>query len=621
MKNNPKVLVVDDDPSLRKTLSDILRVKGYEVAAAGTGAEGVAEAERAFVNVALIDLKLPDISGIEVMGRIKLATPLTEAIILTGHAALETAIEATNKGAFSYLLKPYEIDDLLLHIRHAIERQQGQQEILRLASFPRLNPDPVIELDSSGKVTYLNPAAGKLFPDLVEQGMKHPMLEGLEDMFTAFWKGELRESVREVEAGNANYEQRVYFVPESDLIRITALDITERKEREAKIEKLNDLLLILRDINESLLTLESEQDIFQTVCESLKKLGDVVIVWGVSNEPELKIAPVICSGTGNVDLSAVEARWAELGSGFVEGAIRERMPIVIQDVGADEQLPAWQEAVRQWGVKTAVTVPMFTGDEIIAALSVFSCQVGAFDEERVRFLSEVASNVAIGVRSLRLDKRLRATLESLRKSLDGTVEAVARMMELRDPYTAGHERRVSQLACAIGKEMGLPERQVEGLRVIGYLHDIGKIAVPAEILSKPTVLSDIEVAMVRTHSRSGYDILKNLEFPWPVAQAVLQHHERLDGSGYPEGLKEQDIILEARILMVADVVEAMASHRPYRASRGLGAAIDEIASNKGKLYDPDVVNACVRLFAEHGFSLDGDHLTASSANKPGVLSG
>lgn len=614
MKNNPKVLVVDDDPILRKTLSDILRVKGYEVAAAGTGTEGVAEAERAFVNVALIDLKLPDISGIEVMGRIKLATPLTEAIILTGHAALETAIEATNKGAFSYLLKPYEIDDLLLHIRHAVERQQGQQEILRLASFPRLNPDPVIELDSSGKVTYLNPAAGKLFPDLVEQGMKHPMLEGLEDMFAAFWKGELREIVREVEAGNANYEQRVYFVPESDLIRIAALDITERKEREAKIEKLNALLLIMRDINESLLTLESEQGIFQSVCESLKKLEDVVIVWGVSMEPELKIAPVICSGTGNVDLSAVEARWAELGNGFVGGAIRERMPVVIQDVGADEHLPAWQEAMRQWGVKTAVTVPLFTGDEIVAALSVFSRRAGAFDEERVRFLSEVASNVAIGVRSLRLDKRLHATLESLRKSLDGTVEAVARMMELRDPYTAGHERRVAQLACAIGKEMGLPERQVEGLRVIGYLHDIGKIAVPAEILSKPTVLSDIEVAMVSVHPRSGYDILKDLEFPWPVAQAVLQHHERLDGSGYPEGLKEQDIILEARILMVADVVEAMASHRPYRASRGLDAAIDEIASNKGKLYDPDVVNACVRLFAEHGFSLDGDHLVALSAD-------
>ena len=194
----------------------------------------------------------------------------------------------------------------------------------------------------------------------------------------------------------------------------------------------------------------------------------------------------------------------------------------------------------------------------------------------------------------------------MRKSLDGTVEAVARMLELRDPYTAGHERRVAKLACATGKEMGRPERQIEGLRVIGYLHDIGKIAVPAEILSKPTALSDIEVAMVRIHSRSGYDILKDLEFPWPVAEAVLQHHERLDGSGYPQGLKAPAIILEARILMVADVVEAMASRRPYRAARGLDAAIDELTTHKGQLYDPDVVTACVRLFSEHRFSLDGD---------------
>ena len=166
MRNNPRILVVDDDANLRKTLSDILKIKGYEVVAAGSGAEGIAEAERTVVNVALIDLKLPDMSGIEVMRRIKLATPLTEAIILTGHASLDTAVEATNKGAFSYLLKPYEIDDLLQHIRHAVNRQQAQQEILRLASFPRMNPNPVLEVNAAGEITYLNPAAERLFPEL-----------------------------------------------------------------------------------------------------------------------------------------------------------------------------------------------------------------------------------------------------------------------------------------------------------------------------------------------------------------------------------------------------------------------------------------------------------------------
>jgi HD-GYP domain-containing protein (c-di-GMP phosphodiesterase class II) len=152
--------------------------------------------------------------------------------------------------------------------------------------------------------------------------------------------------------------------------------------------------------------------------------------------------------------------------------------------------------------------------------------------------------------------------------------------------------------------MGLPERRVEGLYVIGYLHDIGKIAVPAEILSKPTKLMDIELSMVKAHVRAGYDILKNLEFPWPVAQAVLQHHERLDGSGYPQGLNAQDIILEARILMVADVVEAMASHRPYRSAIGFREAMAEISANRGKLYDEHVVDACVSLFTMKGFKFD-----------------
>lgn len=255
MKNNTRILVVDDDANLRKTLSDILRLKGYEVAAAATGAEGVAEAERAFVNVALIDLKLPDMSGIEVMGRIKLATALTEAIILTGHAALDTAIEAANKGAFSYLLKPCQIDDLLQHIRHAVDRQQGQEEILRLASFPRMNPNPVLEVNAAGEITYLNPVAERLFPELA---VAQPVLGVLGDLSAAMGSGERQEVVREVRVGNAIFEQFICPVPQSDLARIYLFDITERKAHEVKLNRLNHLLLTIRNINEYLLVAESE---------------------------------------------------------------------------------------------------------------------------------------------------------------------------------------------------------------------------------------------------------------------------------------------------------------------------------------------------------------------------
>ncbi|MEJ2670871.1 MAG: PAS domain S-box protein [Deltaproteobacteria bacterium] len=198
----------------------------------------------------------------------------------------------------------------------------------------------------------------------------------------------------------------------------------------------------------------------------------------------------------------------------------------------------------------------------------------------------------------RAEEALRDSIARLHRTLEGTVTALSTAVETRDPYTAGHQRGVAQLAHAIAEEMGFPHERLEGMRVMGFLHDIGKIAVPAEILSKPGRLSEYELNIVKVHSQVSYDILKEVDFPWPVAQAVLQHHEKLDGSGYPYGLKGEDIIMEARILTVADVVEAMASHRPYRPTLGVDRAIEEISQNRGILYDPVVVDACLRVLNE-----------------------
>lgn len=191
--------------------------------------------------------------------------------------------------------------------------------------------------------------------------------------------------------------------------------------------------------------------------------------------------------------------------------------------------------------------------------------------------------------------------EKTRKALDGAIDAIVKICEKRDPYTAGHEKRVAQLACAIAREMGLSEDQVEGIRVTICLHDIGKMEVPAEILSKPAKLSEIEFSLIKAHAQTGYEILKGVEFPWPVARIVLQHQERLDGSGYPNGLKGKEIMLEARILAVADTIEAMSSHRPYRPAMGVDTALKEIARGKGVLYDPAVVDACLMLFRRKRF--------------------
>jgi len=201
----------------------------------------------------------------------------------------------------------------------------------------------------------------------------------------------------------------------------------------------------------------------------------------------------------------------------------------------------------------------------------------------------------------RAEEALKKSVESLKRTLDGTVDALSTTLEMRDPYTAGHQKRVALIACKIAEEMGLSENHIEGIRVMGFLHDIGKIVVPAEILSKPGKINEYEFHIIKAHSQVGYDILKGIELPWPVALATIQHHERLDGSGYPQGLKGDQIILEARILAVADVLEAMASHRPYRPALGLDKALEEISLKKGTFYDPEVVDACLRLFVDKGF--------------------
>jgi PAS domain S-box-containing protein len=195
------------------------------------------------------------------------------------------------------------------------------------------------------------------------------------------------------------------------------------------------------------------------------------------------------------------------------------------------------------------------------------------------------------------------TVERIRKALGATVRAIAVTVETRDPYTAGHQRRVADLARAIATEMNLSVDQIDGIRMAATIHDLGKISVPAEILSTPKKLTNIEFSLIKTHSQSGYDILKDIDFPWPVARTVLEHHERMNGSGYPNALTGDNILLESRILAVADVVESMASHRPYRPSLGIKAALEEIEKNRGTLYDTGAVDACLRVFREKGYQL------------------
>jgi PAS domain S-box-containing protein len=202
------------------------------------------------------------------------------------------------------------------------------------------------------------------------------------------------------------------------------------------------------------------------------------------------------------------------------------------------------------------------------------------------------------------EEDIRQSYEKLQRTMEGIIHVMTTTVEIRDPYTAGHQRRVSHLALAIGRSMELPENSLDAIHMAGLIHDMGKISIPAEILSKPGKLNKFEFEIIKSHPSIGYDILKSIEFPWPLAEIVLQHHERLNGTGYPRQMRKTDILMEARIIGVADVVEAMASHRPYRPALGIEAALDEISKNSGSLYDAEAVKACLSLFREKGYKLD-----------------
>ena len=270
--------------------------------------------------------------------------------------------------------------------------------------------------------------------------------------------------------------------------------------------------------------------------------------------------------------------------GNQEQVVRQILPKFVR--GLSPQI------VKSLRIQRSILAPLIVEDQVIGAFSVQSEDLTPAD---IPFITAFADQLAGAWNKVNL-------MGDLRKSLDGTIRTIAATVEVRDSYTAGHQERVSDLAAAIAIQMGLAETQVEGIRMAGLIHDLGKINVPAEILSKPGQLSELEFELIKTHPQVGYDLLKDIEFPWPLAQMVLQHHEKMDGSGYPQGLKGAEILPEARILGVADIVEAMSTHRPYRPALGLEKALVQIRKDKGTLLDSEVVDACLKVF-EQGYKL------------------
>jgi response regulator RpfG family c-di-GMP phosphodiesterase len=311
-------------------------------------------------------------------------------------------------------------------------------------------------------------------------------------------------------------------------------------------------------------------------------------------------------------VESLRLSWQDDGTGNspVGRAIRNGQAQICQDIATDPSSVPWREQALAYGYRSSIALPLRDNGKVFGALSLYAATPQAFSADEIALLTEMADDLAFGVASLRTRaERDRALDEQqhfqdrLQKGLSKTVQAIAATVEMRDPYTAGHQRQVADLAAGIAGEMGLHHQQAYAIHLAGIVHDLGKVAIPAELLSKPTRLTELESSLIRIHPQVGYDILKDIDFPWPIAQMVLQHHERMDGSGYPHGLKGDAILLEARILAVADVIEAMASHRPYRPGLGMDAALEEISRNRGVRYDADVADAALRLIRERGYQL------------------
>jgi PAS domain S-box-containing protein/putative nucleotidyltransferase with HDIG domain len=374
-------------------------------------------------------------------------------------------------------------------------------------------------------------------------------------------------------------------------------DVTRLRQAEAHLVRLNRMYRTISLCNQTLVRSQDELELSHEMCRVLVEDGGfrgacvvhgaasaVAVAWAGLTEAEARLVAETC----RLHVEEIERAFAGEGAD------------VRNDIARD---PVFSEAAARLAVASTTAIPLNVNGSTLGHLWVGSQEVSAFDGEMVALLKELAGDLAFGVGNLRARAERFGILEKLEQSLDHAVTAIAATVEMRDPYTAGHQRRVARLATAIAAEMGLEESRVQGLHMAGVVHDIGKIHVPAEILSSPAKLSNAEFEIIKTHPQTGYEILKGIDFPWPVAEIVWQHHEKLDGSGYPRGLKDEEILLEARILTVADVVEAMASHRPYRPGFGIFPSLQEISRNKGKLYDEQVVEACQRLFMEKGFEL------------------
>ena len=579
-----RVLIVEDLPTDAELCERKIRQvrSSCEFRRVETREEYLAALESFKPDIIVSDFKLPHFDGLTALKLAQEHTPATPFLIITGSMNEDTAVECMKAGAWDYVIKEH-LKRLGPAVLSALAQKTVREEKQRSGEAARESEerykalfdrslDCVYIHDFKGNFIDANPAALALlgynreeiqslnFASLLTEGQLPLVFQTLEELRNTGAQKEISEyrlrhkngKILEIETkASVIYRDRKPYA-----IQGLARDITERKRAEQEIKMLS---AVVERSTEGMAIADLD--------------GNIIFV----NEAWLSMH-------GYIEPEKL------LGKSLAVFHNKEQMENVVK--------PFNQRAIKLGAYSGEVGHITRDGKQFPTLMSTIVLK----DKEGKPYaLAGIARDIS---ERKRAEKALEESNEKLRKTIHGVIQALAMTVESRDLYTSGHQKRVSNLACAIAAEMGLSTDQIEAIYMAGILHDIGKISIPAEILSKPGRLSEHEFGLIKSHPQVAYDILKGIKFPWPLARIVLQHHERMDGSGYPLGLLGENILLEARILAVADTVEAMASHRPYRAALGIEAGLEIIRRNKIVLYDHRVVDACIRLFEQKGFKFD-----------------
>ena len=378
-----------------------------------------------------------------------------------------------------------------------------------------------------------------------------------------------------------------------------------------ELEKRSWALSALSAAAAALARANSTDMLIAEVCDAITSQSPYLLAWvGKAEDDKEKTIKVLGgAGTALDYIEKIAVSWSDqhvTGLGPAGLAVRSNQITIVVDTEVDPGFIVWQDLAKKYGIRSAIACPIADGaGHPFGVLVVYSAVPNAFGPEEAKLFESLAHELSFGLRAIERQQQLDEQIhekelvqERLAGALKATIEAMSRTMEWRDPYTAGHQKRVALISAAIAKKLGLDNEQIEALYMAAMVHDLGKVAVPAEILTKPSRLTDLEMKMVQGHAESGYQILKDIPFPYPIAEMVYQHHERLDGSGYPRGLAGDAICLEARILAIADTIEAMATHRPYRPGKGLSMAMSEVMVEAGSKLDQRIADAAFELYED-----------------------